>query len=52
MLLKNFKIVLTNGTVAYVYHKSAISEREAVILAQAEAIQEGRGYELVSVKEI
>jgi hypothetical protein len=45
-----FEVVLTNGTVNYTYEKFAFNEREAVILAQAEAIQEAIGYDLVSVK--
>ncbi|WP_145413362.1 hypothetical protein [Paenibacillus xylanexedens] len=34
------------GCIAYV---SALNEQEAIILAQAEAIQEGMNYELVSI---
>lgn len=47
-----FKVTLTNGTVDTDYEVYARREKEAIILAQAEAIQEGRGYELMSVRRM
>jgi hypothetical protein len=47
-----FKVVLTNGMVNTIYTKRAFNEQEAVILAQAEAINDARGYTLVSVIKI
>ncbi len=44
-----YKIILTNGTIKYQYFQRAFNIKEAVILTQAVAIQNGRGYELVSV---
>jgi hypothetical protein len=47
-----YEIILTNGTVETKYNKRAFSDKQAVILAQAEAIQAARGYELVSVEVV
>lgn len=47
-----FKVTLTNGTVDTDYEVYAGCKKKATILAQAEAIQEGKGYELVSVRRI
>lgn len=47
---KAFIVRLTNGTVEEDYHIVAFNEREAIILAQAQAINLARGYELVEVK--
>jgi len=44
-----FEILLTNGEVENTYYKWAFNEKEAIILAQAEAIQNARGYELISI---
>ena len=44
----NYIVTLTNGIAKQTYSKSAFTAREAIILAQAEAIQMGRGYELIS----
>jgi len=49
MRTTEFEVVLTNGTVKHTYSISAFSEREATILAQAEAIKSARGYDFVSV---
>lgn len=48
MKQNEYKIVLTNGTIKHEYNKIAGCEREAIILAQAEAIQMARGYDFVS----
>lgn len=44
-----YLVTLTNGTVKHEYRIPAISEKTAIILAQAEAIKLCRGYDLVSV---
>lgn len=49
MKQKPFLIRLTNGTVEDDYHIIAFNEREAVILAQAQAIRLVKGYDLVYV---
>jgi len=46
---KTYYEVKMLGCIAYV---SALSEREAIILAQAEAIKDGMNYELISLHEI
>jgi len=51
MIPHKYIIILTNGTTQQEYKKSATNKEAAVILAQAEAIQNARGYELVSVVE-
>lgn len=46
---REFEVTLTGG------HKSiqyAMSERAAIILAQAEAIHDARDFEFVSIREI
>lgn len=45
-----YEIVLTNGLVNQKYQITALCERAAIILAQAEAIKAGRGYNFVSAK--
>lgn len=52
MKQRKFEVILTNGTVNTSYIKWAFNEREAVILAQAEAIQNAMGYEVVSAKVV
>lgn len=52
MKYKQYKIVLTNGTINNTYRQTATCEQYAVILAQAEAIQLARGIKLVSVVEV
>jgi hypothetical protein len=44
-----FIVILTNGLVETEYKVNAMNRTEAVILAQALAIQNARGYEIVSV---
>jgi len=51
MIPHKYIITLTNGTTQQEYKKSATNKEAAIILAQAEAIQNARGYELVSVVE-
>jgi hypothetical protein len=46
-----YTIILTNGTMEHEYSKWAFNKTEATILAQAEAIQNARGYKLVSITE-
>lgn len=48
----NYRIVLTNGKVEHSYFKYASNEEQAIILAQADAIQNGMGYKLVSIEEV
>lgn len=52
MMFKHFIVTLTNGSVNHDYEKTSTNEREAIILAQAEAINLARGYELVKVREV
>jgi len=47
-----FEILLTNGDIEHKYYKWAFNKKEATILAQAEAILNARGYELVYVVPI
>jgi hypothetical protein len=47
-----YDVILTNGITQQIYRKHGFCEREAVILAQAEAIENARGYEVVSVKQL
>ena len=49
---KYFEVELTNGTVNDKYKIKAVNEEQAIILAQAEAINNAKGYKLVSVNEI
>jgi hypothetical protein len=44
---KAFCIVLTNGTEEMEYYVRAFNDEQAIILAQAEAIQCGNGYKFV-----
>lgn len=52
MISYKYIVTLTNGITQQQYKISAFSKREAVILCQADAIRNARGYELVSVKNI
>jgi hypothetical protein len=52
MFKHKYEIFLTNGTIQDGYYKWAFCKKQAVILAQAEAIENAKGYELVSVKEV
>jgi hypothetical protein len=47
-----YDVVLTNGTVRNTYRKCAMCQREAIILAQADAINSANGYDFVSITEI
>jgi hypothetical protein len=47
-----YDVTLTNGTVQNTYRKRAICQREAIILAQADAILSANGYDFVSITEI
>jgi len=47
MMDKAFCVVLTNGTEEMEYFVRAFNEEQAMILAQAEAIQSGNGYKFV-----
>ncbi len=46
-----YSITLTNGTTEQEYSIWAFNEKEAIILAQAEAIKLARGYELIGIVE-
>lgn len=47
-----YKIILqTNDQKTDIYYEHAICEKEAIILAQAEAIKEARGYVFVSIQK-
>lgn len=52
MKFNTYDVTLTNGTVQHTYRKHAFNKTEATILAQADAIYLGRGYDVVSVIEI
>jgi len=52
MIPHKYIVTLTNGTTQQQYKISAFIKREAIILCQAEAIRNARGYELVSVEQI
>lgn len=52
MDFRYFKVVLTNGKYETTYYEKGSSGDEAVIQAQAEAIQNGRGYSLVYIVEV
>ena len=52
MISYKYIVTLTNGITQQQYKISAFSKREAVILCQADAIRNARGYELVSVEQI
>jgi hypothetical protein len=49
MKFNTYDVTLTNGTVQHTYRKHAFTEEQATILAQAETIYMGRGYQLVSI---
>ena len=51
MIKHKYIVTLTNGTTQQQYEISAISQQQAIILAQAEAINLVRGYEFVSIVE-
>lgn len=53
MNFKTYEIVLqTNDERTDVYYKRAFNKEQAVILAQAEAIESAEGYGLVRAREI
>lgn len=52
MIPNNYIVTLTNGNVEYDYRITAMGEEPAIILAQAEAINDARGYELVRIRKI
>lgn len=52
MIPYKYIVTLTNGTTQQKYSISAFCKREAVILTQADAIRNARGYELVSVEQV
>jgi len=49
---KLFEVILTNGTIKTTYRKYAFCLEQARILAQADAIRQGSGYDLVDIKVI
>lgn len=49
MIDREFKIILTNGSIENEYKVRAFNREQAIILAQAEAIKQGKGYKLVKV---
>jgi|GEM_PF-2308387 len=51
MIPRKYIVTLTNGTVEHQYKISATNQEQAIILAQAEAINLARGYEFVSIIE-
>lgn len=52
MKRNEYDVSLTNGTTVQVYRIYATNEEQAIILAQARAINMGRGYKLVSIDVI
>ena len=48
MISTEYRVVLTNGKVEHTYILRAFNITEAIILAQADAIKQARGYELVN----
>ena len=50
MNFNDYIVTLTNGTINNTYKIQAFNKEQATILAQAEAIKQARGYELVSIK--
>lgn len=48
MKQKQYEVVLSSGT----YYVRAFTDEQAVILAQAEAINEGKNYEYVNVRKV
>jgi glycyl-tRNA synthetase beta subunit len=49
MKYTSYIVTLTNGTINHQYNITAMSERQAIILAQAEAIKAARGFDLVNI---
>jgi predicted ATP-grasp superfamily ATP-dependent carboligase len=49
MKTEHYTVTLTNGATYQKYEIYAFSQREAIILAQAEAIKNAKGYELSSI---
>lgn len=49
MKQNEYYVTLTNGNTEQTYRISANNEEQAIILAQAIAIKQARGYRLVSV---
>ena len=49
---QKYAVWLTNGTIKSYYEIYASNQEQAVILAQATAINDAKGYTLVEVKEI
>jgi hypothetical protein len=47
-----YKIILTNGSIEDTYYEYATCKEAAIILAQARAINNARGYKLVSAELI
>lgn len=52
MKFNEYEVILTNGLTQQKYIQYCTGEKEAIILSQAEAIRNARGYELVSVKKL
>ena len=52
MILHKYIVILTNESVQQRYRISAPDKEQAVILCQADAIRNARGYKLVSVEQI
>lgn len=53
MILNEYKVtLLTSKNIEHTYITNALNTEQAVILAQAEAIKNGRGYQLVSCHEL
>lgn len=50
MNFNNYIVTLTNGIIKNEYEVLSINKEQAIILAQAEAINQAKGYELVSIK--
>lgn len=52
MNFNKYKVILTNGTVNHEYIQNTFTEEQAIILSQAEAIKNARGYEFVSIEKM
>lgn len=52
MKYTKYKVILTNGALKNEYEILALNEEQAIILAQAEAINKGRGYKFVDITEV
>lgn len=46
---EHYTVTLTNGTTFQKYEIYAFNQQEAIILAQAEAIKNAKGYDLASI---